>query len=125
MSAPLARADTVGSLRRRPESLDHERRHEVGVDDLRERDPPARELLDDQRVGREVEAEAAVLDRDRDAEEPEHAHRVDEGGRELIGVVELGGVRDHVAVDELAQRADDLRLLIGGAGHRSRPGLNA
>ena len=48
------------------------------VEDARERHPAARELDLDQRVGREVEPEAAVLLGDRHAEEPHLLHLLDE-----------------------------------------------
>src|SRR3712207_8014373 len=49
-----------------------------------DRDPAARELLDDHRVGREVEAHPAVLLWDRDAEQAELLHLLDHGLGELV-----------------------------------------
>ena len=92
---------------------DHRRRDERAVEDPRERHPAARELHHDQRVRVEPEPEPAVLLGDRRPEEPHLAHRLDHRLRVLVGVLELGGDGDDVAVDELAYGGDDLRLLGG------------
>ena len=86
---------------------------EVRVDDARDRDPAARELLDDHRVGRQVEAHPAVLLGDRDPEQPELLHLLDDRLGELVLVVVLLGVRDDLLVDELADHLDDRLLLVG------------
>ena len=59
-----------------------------------ERHPAARELDLDQRVGRQVEPEPAVLLRDRHAEQAELLHLLDERRRELVRVLVLGRDRD-------------------------------
>ena len=89
---------------------------EVGVDDARDRDPAARELLDDHRVGREVEPHPAVLLGDRDAEQPELLHLLDHGVGELVLVVVLLGDREDLVVDELAHHLGDGLLLVGLLG---------
>ena len=66
---------------------------------------PYGELLDDADVGEQVEAEPAVLLGDRDAEQPELAHLLDDRGRELVGVLELGGDRDDLALRRSAGRS--------------------
>ena len=58
----------------------------MGVDDAGDRDPAARELLDDHRVGRQVEPHPAVLLGDRDPEQPELLHLLDDRLRELVRV---------------------------------------
>ena len=64
------------------ERLDHERRDEVRVDDARQRDPAARELLDDQRVRRQVEARARRTPRGSCVpNRPELPHRLHERRR--------------------------------------------
>ena len=83
------------------------------VDDARDRDPAARELLDDHRVGREVEAHAAVLLGDRDAEQPELGHLLDDRRRVLVRAVVVLGVREDLLVDELADHLGDRLLLVG------------
>src|SRR5439155_25259135 len=86
--------------------------------------PAAGDLDLDQRVRRQVEAEAAVFLGDRHAEEPELLHLLDEGLRVPVLVLVLGGDGDHLPVDPVADRVDELGLL--GDGHawtrsRSRP----
>ena len=85
----------------------------MGVDDAGDRDPAARELLDDHRVGRQVEAHPAVLLGDRDPEEAELLHLLDDRLGELVlGVVVLR-VGEDLLVDELADHLDDGLLLVG------------
>src|SRR3954452_6062842 len=57
------------------------RADEVRVDHAADRDPAARQLLDDHDVGRQVEAEAPELLRDGDAEEAELLQLLDDLGR--------------------------------------------
>jgi hypothetical protein len=71
---------------------------EVGVDDPRDRDPAARELLDDHGVGREVQPEPAVLLGDGHPEQPELAHLLDDRLRELVLVVVVLGVGEDLLV---------------------------
>ncbi len=120
-SAPRARA--VDHLREPPLLLrvgavgaDQRRAHRVRVDHARQRHPSVGELLDHPDVGEQVEAEAAVLLGDRDPEEPELLHRLDDRGRVLVGVLELAGDGDHLARDPLAHGGDHLlpQLRIGG-----------
>ena len=85
----------------------------MGVDDARDRDPAARELLDDHRVGRQVEAHAAVLLGDRDPEQAELLHLLDDRLGELVLVVVLLGVGDDLLVDELADHLGDRLLVVG------------
>jgi hypothetical protein len=73
----------------------------MGVDHPRDRDPPARELLDDHRVGRQVQPHPAVLLGDRDPEQPELLHLLDDRLRELVLVVVVLGLGDDLLVDEL------------------------
>ena len=83
----------------------------MGVDDAGDRDPAARELLDDHRVGGQVEAHPAVVLGDRDPEQAELLHLLDDRLGELVLVVELLGDGDDLVVDELAHHLGD-RLLI-------------
>ena len=85
----------------------------MGVDDAGDRDPAARELLDDHRVGGQVEAHAAVLLGDRHPEEAELLHLLDDRLGELVLVVVLLGVGDDLVVDELPDHLDDGLLLVG------------
>ena len=95
----------------------------MGVDDAGDRDPAARELLDDHRVRRQVQAHAAVLLGDRDAEEAELLHLLDDRLRVLVRGVVVLGLGDDLLVDELADHLDDGLLLVGllvergGDGH--------
>ena len=88
--------------------LEQVRRHHVGVEHARERHPPGGQLLDHAAVGGEVEPEPVVRLGDRDAEQPELAHRRHDRGRVLVGVLEVGRDRDHVALDEATHRRDQL-----------------
>ena len=86
------------------------------VDDPGDRDPAARELLDDHRVGRQVEPHPAVLLGDRHAEQPELLHLLDDRLRELVLVVVVLGVREDLLVGELADHLADRLLLVGLVG---------
>ena len=103
----------------------------MGVDHARDRDPPARELLHDHRVGRQVEAHPTVLLGDGDAEEPELLHLVDDRRRVLVRGVVVLGLREDLLVDELADHLDDRLLLVGllvergGDGHSDLGGGGA
>jgi len=58
-----------------------------------------------------VEPGTAVLHRERHPHQPEIRHFVDQVGRELVGLVDLGGSRDDLLVDELRDGVADLCLL--------------
>ena len=98
----------------------------MGVHDAGDRDPAARELLDDHRVGGEVEPHPAVLLGDGDAEQPELLHLLDDGVGERVLVVVLLGDREDLVVDELPDHLGDGLLLVGLVcvrgcdGHRRR-----
>src|SRR3954447_1886736 len=98
------------------------RADEMGVDDAGDADPAARELLDDHRVGREVEPHPAVLLGDRHAEQPELLHLLDDRVGERILVVVLLGDRDHLLVHELPHHLGDRALLVGLLGKGGRYG---
>ena len=66
-----------------------------------------------QRVGQQRLAEAAVLLGDHQAEDAHLLHALDDLGRVLVGVLELGGDRDDLLVDELADGLEDLVLVLG------------
>src|SRR5204863_329335 len=87
---------------------EHVGEHEVRVEDAREAHPAAAELLDDHRVGGVVEAEAAVLERDGGAEEPELLHALDQRLRVLVGVLVAARDRHHLALDEAPDRVEHL-----------------
>ncbi len=93
------------------------------VDDPGDRDPAARELLDDHAVGRQIESHPAVLLGNRHPEEPELLHLVDDRLRELVLVVVMLGVGQDLLVGELPDHRDDVLLLVGvlavrgGYGH--------
>jgi hypothetical protein len=94
----------------------------VGVDDAGDRDPAARELLDDHRVGGQVEAHAAVLLGDRHPEQAELLHLLDDRLRELVLVVVFLGVGKDLLVGELAHHLGDVALdlcllAVGRAGY--------
>jgi hypothetical protein len=86
---------------------------EVGVDDAGDRYPAPRELLDDHRVGGQVEPHAAVVLGDRHPEQAELLHLLDDRLGKLVLVVELLGGGDDLVVDEVADHLRDLALLVG------------
>ena len=90
---------------------DHATNDVLAVDDARHSHPAARQLGDRERVGDEIEAEAAVLGRDAHAERAHVAQTVDDLGRKLVLRLELLGNRDDLPIDELADRLEDLTLL--------------
>ena len=85
----------------------------MGVDDAGDADPASGELLDDHRVGRQVEAHAPVLLGDRDPEQPELLHLLDDRLRELVLVVVVLGVGDDLLVGELPDHLADRLLFVG------------
>ena len=86
--------------------------------DARDRDPAARELLDDHRVGRQIEPHAAVLLGDRHAEQPQLLHLLDDRLGERVLVVVVLGVRQDLLVGELVHHLGDRLLLVGLLGVR-------
>ena len=85
----------------------------MGVDDAGDRDPAARELFDDHRVGRQVEPHAAVLLGDRHPEQAQLLHLLDDRLREGVLVVVVLGVGDDLLVGELAHHLGDVALDVG------------
>ncbi len=85
---------------------------------------PGRELLDHRDVGEEVEAEPAVLLRDRDPEQPHRLHLLDEVRRVLVVVLEVARDREHLALDPPphrgAQLVPDLRIRRSSVDGRRR-----
>jgi len=88
---------------------------EVRVDDAADRHPAPRDLLDDERVGEQRLAQAAVLLRDHQAEDPHLLHALDDVRRVLVAVLELGGDGQDLLLDELAHQLDELVLFLGEA----------
>ena len=86
---------------------------EVRVDDAGDRDPAAAELLDDHRVGGQVEPHPAVLLGDGHAEQAELLHLLDDRLGVLVRAVVVLGLGDDLLVDELADHLDDRLLLVG------------
>ncbi len=70
-----------------------------------------RELLDREAVREVVGAAAAVLLRERQAEQPEPAHREHRLDREAVVAVPVGGVRRDLGLGELAHDVAELHLL--------------
>ncbi len=94
----------------------------MGVEDPGDGDPAPGELLHDHRVGREVEAHAAVLLGDRDPEQAELLHLLDDRlGERVLAVVVLG-VREDLLVGELPHHLADRALLFGALRGRYRHG---
>ena len=71
----------------------------------------ALDLLADERLGDEVQAGAAVLLRDRDAEEAELGHSLDDAQVEVVVDVVLDRIREDAVVDKLANGRLHLALL--------------
>ena len=87
----------------------------MGVDDAGDAHPAARDLLDRQRVGQQRLAQAAVLLGDHQAEDAELLEALDDLGGVLVLVLELGGHREDLGLDELPHRLEDLFLDVGEA----------
>ena len=100
---------------------DHGGRHGVGVHDPREAHPAVGQLLNDADVGQQVEAEAAVLLGDGDAEEAERAHLLDDLLGKCVGALEIGRHGDDLALHETPDGLDDLRpdILVGRGRKRA------
>ena len=101
---------------------EHVRDDEVGVDHAGDAHPPAREFLHAQRVGEQGLAEAAVLLGDHQPEQAHLLHRIDDGLRVGIGVLEFLRGRDDFLVDELSYRGDDFGLKLGESERLGEPG---
>ncbi len=87
--------------------------HDVdAVDDAGDRHPAARELCDGERVGRQIEPEAAVLLRDPHPEQPHLAQALDDLLGVLVARLEIVRDRDDLAVDEVAHGVQDVELLV-------------
>ena len=82
----------------------------------RDADPAAGQLLDDHRVGRQVQPHAAVLLGDRDPEQPELLHLLHDRLREAVLVVVMLGVGEDLLVGELADHLADRLLFVGEIG---------
>ncbi len=95
----------------------------MGVDDSGDADPAPAELLDDHRVGRQVEAHPAVLLGDRYAEQPELLHLLDDRLGEAVLVVVVLGVRDDLLVRELVDHLADRALFVGDVWGRECHGV--
>ena len=78
----------------------------------------ARQLLQDQDVGQEVGARAAVLDRHAGAHQPQLAERAEDLAREAVLAVPRRGVRRDLLVGEAPGQVADLALLVGTARGR-------
>ena len=89
---------------------DHVRDDEVGVDHAADAHPAAGDLLDDQGVRQQRLAETAVLLRDHEAEQPHLLHPFDDRVRELVLVLEIGGVRQDLLVHEGPHGRQDFLL---------------
>ena len=97
---------------------DHVGDDEVRVDDAGDAHPSARQLADRERVGGQVESQAAVLLGDGEAEQPQLAHAFHDLVREDVVVLELRGHRDDLLLGELAHQQHHLALLVGEALQR-------
>src|SRR4029077_3766862 len=76
------------------------------------RHPAARDLCDGERVGRQVETEAAVLLRYPHPEQPHLAQALDDPLGVGVACLEIVRNRDDLAVDEVAYGIQDVELLI-------------
>ena len=91
--------------------------------DAAQRGVGAAELLHAEHVGEVVAAEAAVLLRDGEPEEPDLGHLGDDVEVDGLVAVPLRAVRDRLAVEEVAgQVAEGLLLLVEGQVHVRLPG---
>ena len=94
-------------------------------DDAGHAHPGPRQLLGDEHVLEQAEAEAAVLLVDHDAEEAHLAHL----GHEVVGHlalhrIELVGEREDLVHGELPGQVADHETVVGGVGGRERRGCD-
>ena len=86
-----------------------QRQHGVAVDHPGQRHPAPAQLLDDARVGEDVQPQSAVGGRDEGAEQPELGQARDQRVRVGVGVLQRGGDGPHLGLHEAADRAHDRR----------------
>ena len=94
------------------EAFDGGSHDEVGVDEPAYRHPGVGKPLDDLGVGRDRQAEAAVLLRDGGAEQPHLLHLLDDILRVDVVMLERGDVGADVAVEESLDSVENQRLLL-------------
>ena len=80
----------------------------MGVDDAGEAHPSVGQFLDHPDVSEQVQAKAAVGLGDRDPEEAEVSHLVDDRGGKSVAPFQVGGDRDDLSSDEFPHQLDDL-----------------
>ena len=93
----------------------------MGVHDAGQAHPAVGQLLNDADVGQQVEAEAAVLLGDGDAEETQRSHLLDDGFGEGVRALEIRGDGNDLSLHEAADGVDDLgpHILVGGGRKRA------
>ena len=90
----------------------HVAQHEMRPENPGQAHPSARQLLEHDGEGGVVDVGAAVGFRNVDAEQAEPLHGLDEGVGVLVAVFHARGDRDHLAIDELADRPRDQALIV-------------
>ena len=107
-----------GALLVGAEALDGGGHDEVGVDEPAHRHPGVGETLDDLGVGRDWQAEAAMVFGDGGAEQPHLLHLLDDVLRIDVVMLERGDVRTDVAVQEALDSVEDqcFLFLVHGLG---------
>ena len=98
------------------------------IENAADRHPHRGHRLHDLRVGAAGQTEAAILSRDRRAEQAERLHLLDDLGGVNIVVLEVMHIRLHVALEEAGDAVQDHRILVGGerrgvgvGGHSQHP----
>jgi hypothetical protein len=80
----------------------------VGVEDAGQRHPAVGQLLHQAGVGHGVEGQPAVLLGDLGPEQPEGLHLLEQPVGEAVGVLEVGGDRDHLLAHPFAHGGNEL-----------------
>lgn len=104
------RGQEVSSLRVGAVIRDDIGHDQMAVDHAGEAHPSARQFFHHARVAEVAEAEAAKLFGNGGAEEAELTHRGDHRVRIFVAMLERGGGRDDVALDESTDSGDDIAI---------------
>jgi hypothetical protein len=88
-------------------------RHEVGVEDPRQRHPAPGQLHPGQGIRHEVQPGPTVLLGDGEPEQAEVLHPLDDLVGELVAVLQLVGDRDDLLLHEVPNGLHDGPLLVG------------
>ena len=105
------------------EAHHHVAHHGVAADHARQAQPAARNLFEDHRERGGVDARAAVLFRDVQAEQSHLLHLGDQRVRIFVAMLHGGSHRDHFVLDKLPDGPEDQLLLFVERFQACSPGM--